>query len=153
MTLFSSPAATDAALVVVASALTQPTSAPAPPSVADELFANFTPATPLAPPPAVPDAAPQAGSSGGSVVSLVVLPITPPGPGAPPVGPTTPPPVVPPPGMNPPAPPVANADSYTVVGGSLTVPASSGLLANDTNPTGQPMTAAIVNPPVFGSWP
>ena len=47
-------------------------------------------------------------------------------------------------GTTPPTPPVANPDAYPVVGSTLSVPSYNGVLANDTNPTGQPMTAAVV---------
>ncbi len=40
--------------------------------------------------------------------------------------------------------PVANPDAYaTTAGTTLTVPAATGVLANDTDPNGLPLTAAV----------
>jgi hypothetical protein len=120
----------------------------------DPLAPPATPPTPPASSPPAPTAPPnsQAGNAGGAT-SLVTQPPTPPStntPQAPPVAP----PVVPPPSSlptTPPALPFANADAYTVTGHTLTVSAANGLLSNDTNPTGQPMTVSFVNPPDSGS--
>jgi Ca2+-binding RTX toxin-like protein len=47
-------------------------------------------------------------------------------------------------------PPVAAADAYSVIGGgTLTVPAP-GVLANDSDPDGDPLTAQVVSPPPGG---
>jgi hypothetical protein len=48
--------------------------------------------------------------------------------------------------------PVAAADQYTTRQGvTLNVPAASGLLANDTDPDGDPLTAAVVDEPTHGA--
>ena len=50
-----------------------------------------------------------------------------------------------------PLPPTAVADSYTVeLGATLTI-AAPGVLGNDTNPGGGPLTAVLVEPPVHGA--
>ena len=92
----------------------------------------------------------MAGTTGST--SMVNVPTTPPATNTP-QAPSTPPPVVPPPSSpptNPPVLPQANDDSYNVVGNTLTVSAANGLLANDTNPGGGPMTAALLTPPLYG---
>ena len=130
----------------VAAATLHPATAPFDPALNDALFASPTPtAPPLAPSAEAPS--PNPGASGGPSASSVEP--APQANSAPPPAPSIPPPVVPPPGMNPPTPPTANNDAYTVTNGTLSVPAS-GVLANDTSPGGQPMTATLVNPTVFG---
>lgn len=48
-------------------------------------------------------------------------------------------------------PPVAAADAYTVAAGTiLSVPAASGVLANDSDPDGDPLTAEKVADPTYG---
>ncbi len=48
--------------------------------------------------------------------------------------------------------PVANPDTYLLSGGTtLTVPAATGVLANDTDPNGLPLTAAVVTQPTHGT--
>ena len=50
------------------------------------------------------------------------------------------------------SPPVAKDDSYTVaVNTSLTVPAANGVLANDTDPMGEPLIVATFSQPAKGS--
>jgi hypothetical protein len=50
------------------------------------------------------------------------------------------------------APPIANDDSYAVdQGATLTVGAASGVLANDSDPEGDALTAALVGNPVHGT--
>ncbi len=50
------------------------------------------------------------------------------------------------------APPVANNDSYNVNNnGVLSVPAAQGVLANDTDPDNNPLTAQLVRGPNFGT--
>ena len=127
-------------------------------AVAESIFPNplAEPApmpqpTPLAPSPgsAIDATNTQAGNAGGSVSLMTsttqAMPTPPPAP-----IPPMPPPIVPPPTTLP-MPPVANADAYTVCGGTLAVSASSGLLANDFSPTGQPMTVMLVGQARFGS--
>ena len=41
------------------------------------------------------------------------------------------------------SPPVANDDSYQVVGGATLSPAAPGVLGNDTDPDGDPLTAQL----------
>jgi len=49
-------------------------------------------------------------------------------------------------------PPVASNDTYGVMSGlALNVPAASGVLANDTDPSGSPLTASLVSGPSHGS--
>jgi hypothetical protein len=49
-------------------------------------------------------------------------------------------------------PPVAEDDNYSANAGvPLTVPASEGVLANDSDPDGDPMTAAVVSGPTHGT--
>jgi hypothetical protein len=48
-------------------------------------------------------------------------------------------------------PPVANNDSYTANENTTLTVAAPGVLANDTNPTGQPMTAVLVTGPLDGT--
>ena len=50
------------------------------------------------------------------------------------------------------SPPVANADTYNATaGGTLSIPAASGVLANDTDPNGLPLSAAIAAGPAHGT--
>ena len=50
------------------------------------------------------------------------------------------------------APPVANNDAYTVIEGvALSVPATSGVLANDGDPSGNPLIPSVVASPVHGA--
>ncbi len=117
------------------------------PSLNDELFASSTPFLAHFSPPA-DTPSPSAGASGGPSASPMESSFS--TSSSPPPAPSAPPPVVPPPGMNPPsAPPTANNDAYTVSNGTISVPAS-GVLANDTNPGGQPMTASLIGPASHG---
>ncbi len=84
--------------------------------------------------------------NGGGVTSLVPASASSLSSPPPPSGTTSPPPVVPPPTM----PPMANPDSYPVGQGTFTVAASAGVLSNDTNPTGQPMSAVLVTTTTHG---
>ena len=48
--------------------------------------------------------------------------------------------------------PVANPDTYTAIAGTpLMVPATSGVLANDTDPNGLPLAAVVATPPTHGT--
>ncbi len=93
------------------------------------------------------DVANTQSGNGGGVTSLVSSSASSAASPALPSASMSPPPVVPPPTM----PPVANPDSFTVGQGTFTVGASGGVLSNDTNPTGQPMSAVLVTTTTHGA--
>jgi VCBS repeat-containing protein len=47
--------------------------------------------------------------------------------------------------------PISNADSYLVTSDRLTVPPGAGVLANDSDPDGDPLTALLITGPTHGS--
>ena len=47
--------------------------------------------------------------------------------------------------------PISNADSYLVLSDRLTVPPGAGVLANDSDPDGDPLTALLITGPANGS--
>ena len=127
---------------VVAAATAQPANTPVDWESNDALFATPAPIRLSGfaiPEPTSANQASASGSSSSSSFAPDNFASSPP----PPPASSSPPPGAPPPGNNPPTAPTANNDAYTVNGGSLSVPAS-GVLANDTNPGGQPMTATLV---------
>lgn len=100
-----------------------------------------------------PAAAPGT-TMGGTTSSTGALPVSPP------AGMAGPRPLAPPAGgtggrirpLGPSGPPVANNDAYTLVHDStLSVPAATGVLANDTDPDHLPLTAVLNSQPTHGT--